>query len=250
MVASAWSAAEPDHPGKADQSSDREAEEQDPCGDRSAPGGDDQGLGDDDRAPRRGGREQPANRSVRELATEDPRGQEREQDRPADGHGLAEERPVGRPVGGAGGQLRLGPEQTESPGRLGVLEDDHEQAHDQRSDREPDGDSPRHARAAALEELGGDGRAEARHAAPASSLVRRMKCSSSDSRAIARCVGGTPAETRISATSLRRLEGHRVAEFESPLASPQRRQAGRPQGGLGRHQVPGIDFQPSVAPPF
>ena len=36
-------------------------------------------------------REQPADGPVRELAPEDPRRQEREQDRPADGHRLAEQ---------------------------------------------------------------------------------------------------------------------------------------------------------------
>ena len=165
----------------------------------------------------------------------------------ADGDGLPEERPVGRPVSGPGGQLCLGPEQAQRPGRLRVLEDHHEQAHDQGCDREPDGDAPGHAGAAALQELGRDCRAEARHAAPASSLVRRMKCSSSDSRAIARCDGGAPADDEDLGDPLRRLEGHRVAEFESPLASPLRRQAGRQQCGLGRLEIAGLDFEASVA---
>ena len=49
---------------------------------------------------------------------------------------------------------------------------------------------------------------------------------------------------------LRRLERHRVAEFESPLALPPRGQARRPQGGLGRFDVASLYFEAKVAPPL
>ena len=42
--------------------------------------------------------------------------------------------------------------------------------------------------------------------------------------------------------------GHAVAEFESPIASPLRRQTGRQQRDFGRPEVTGFDFQAPVAP--
>ena len=61
-------------------------------------------------------REQAADGAVGELAAEDPRRQEREQDRAADGDRLPEQVEERRPVGRSGGELRLGAEQPERPG--------------------------------------------------------------------------------------------------------------------------------------
>ena len=88
-------------------------------------------------APRGRVCEQPANGLVRELASEDPGRQEGEQDRPTDRHRLAEQVEVGGPIGCPRGELRLRAKQPQRSGSLGVLEDGHEQAHDQWRNEKP-----------------------------------------------------------------------------------------------------------------
>ena len=104
-----------------------------PSRDGQRPDRDHDRLGHDDRPARRRVGEQAADRAVGELAAEDPGGEEREEDRAADRDRLAEQVQERRPVGRPRGELRLCAEQPERAGALGVLEDDHEQAADQRA---------------------------------------------------------------------------------------------------------------------
>jgi hypothetical protein len=62
---------------KSNERADDHAKSQYPGGDRDSPDRDDHRLGHNDRPPRSRARQQPADSAVSELATEDPRGQER-----------------------------------------------------------------------------------------------------------------------------------------------------------------------------
>ena len=77
--------------------------------------------------------------------------------------------------------------------------------------------------------------------------VRRMKCSSSDSRAIARCVGGVPAATRISAT---RSGASRAIGSRSSSRPSARRCGVRPaarRAVSAALEIAGLDFEAPVA---
>lgn len=102
---------------QADGGPEQQAEQVGLRGERQRPPRGDGELGGDDRGAGCGQGQEVLDGVLTELATEGPDHDDAEEDGPADGDDLGEQREVGGPVGGAAGELGLGADQAEERAR-------------------------------------------------------------------------------------------------------------------------------------